>query len=44
MSSKLSITSTPELTTGPIEIPTTAGYQPATEMYHLWETLDKLKD
>ncbi|MEI8340380.1 MAG: carbohydrate-binding domain-containing protein [Verrucomicrobiota bacterium] len=31
-----------EATTGPLEIPTTAGYQPAVEVYHVWETLDKL--
>ncbi|MEO6474268.1 carbohydrate-binding protein [Luteolibacter sp.] len=26
--------------TGPLEIPTTAGFQPAVEVYHVWETLD----
>ena len=28
--------------TGPLEIPTTAGFQPGVEVYHVWETLDKL--
>jgi hypothetical protein len=42
--SKISVTFTPEITTGPVEIPTTAGYQPAVEVYHVWETLDKLKE
>jgi hypothetical protein len=40
--SKISVTFTPGLGTGPVEIPTTAGYQPAVEVYHVWETLDKL--
>ncbi len=29
-------------TTGEIEIPTTAGFQPGVEVYHVWETLDHL--
>ena len=28
--------------TGPLIIPTTAGFQPAVEVYHVWETLDNL--
>jgi len=31
-------------TTGPIDIPTTAGYQPGVEVYHVWERLDHLSD
>lgn len=42
--SKLSFSFGPGLTTGPVEIPTTAGYQPAVEVYHVWETLDGLKE
>ena len=30
------------ITTGPVEIPTTAGRQPGVEVYHVWETLPKL--
>lgn len=30
--------------TGPIDIPTTAGFQPGKEVYHVWETLDHLAD
>src|SRR6201999_118209 len=41
---KISATFTPEITTGPVEIPTTAGYQPAVEVYHVWETLDHLAE
>jgi hypothetical protein len=33
-----------DVTTGPIEIPTTAGYQPGVEVYHVWERLDHLAD
>jgi len=32
------------ITTGPVEIPTTAGYQPNVEVYHVWETLDNLAE
>ncbi len=39
-----SFSSTPEVTTGEIEIPTTAGFQPGKEVYHVWETLDHLGD
>ena len=45
---KISVTFTPlnpagaSVATGPFEIPTTAGYQPAVEVYHVWELLDKL--
>jgi hypothetical protein len=38
----LSVSFTPELKTGPLAIPTTAGYQPGIEVYHVWETLDNL--
>ena len=38
----LSVSFTPELKTGPLAIPTTAGYQPGVEVYHVWETLDNL--
>jgi len=41
---KISVTFTPQLTTGPIEIPTTAGYQPGVEVYHVWEKLDHLAE
>ncbi|MGH8047339.1 MAG: carbohydrate-binding protein [Chthoniobacterales bacterium] len=34
----------PKITTGPVEIPTTAGFQPGVEVYHVWETLDKLAE
>jgi hypothetical protein len=40
----LTFTFTPELTTGEIEIPTTAGFQPGKEVYHVWETLDQMKE
>ena len=40
--STLSMTFTPELTTGLMEIPTTAGHVPGVEVYHVWETLDHL--
>ena len=40
----LSVTFTPEIKTGPMAIPTTAGYQPGVEVYHVWETLDDLAD
>jgi len=33
-----------EVATGPLEIPTTAGFQPAVEVYHVWETLDKMAE
>ncbi|HEX4085676.1 MAG TPA: hypothetical protein VHY22_12240 [Chthoniobacteraceae bacterium] len=45
---KLSVTFLPlnppgaPITTGPVEIPTTAGRQPGVEVYHVWETLPKL--
>ena len=32
------------ITTGEIEIPTTAGYIPNHEVYHVWEKLDNLKE
>ena len=34
----------PDLTTGEIPIPTTAGFQPGKEVYHVWETLDHLAE
>jgi len=40
----LSVTFSPALKTGPIHIPTTAGYQPNTEVYHVWEKLDDLAE
>jgi hypothetical protein len=40
----LSVTFTPDLVMGPIEIPTTAGYQPGVEVYHVWEKLENLKE
>jgi hypothetical protein len=40
----LTFTFTPELTTGEIEIPTTAGFRPGVEVYHVWENLDHLKE
>lgn len=42
--SLVSVTFTPELTTGPVEIPTTVGFQPGVEVYHVWETLDHLAE
>ncbi len=42
--SKVSFRFAPDLSTGPLEIPTTAGYQPGVEVYHVWETLDGLKE
>jgi len=41
---KVSLTFTPQIATGPIEIPTTAGYQPGVEVYHVWEKLDHLAE
>ncbi len=41
---KISVTFTPQISTGPIEIPTTAGYQPGVEVYHVWEKLDHLAE
>ena len=38
------MTFTPQITTGPVEIPTTAGFQPGVEVYHVWETLDHLAE
>jgi hypothetical protein len=40
----VSVTFAPGLTTGAVEIPSTAGRQPAVEVYHVWETLDHLKE
>jgi len=40
----LTFSFTPDLTTGEIEIPTTAGFQPGVEVYHVWEKLDNLKE
>ena len=42
--SKVSFRFAPDLSTGPLEIPTTAGYQPGVEVYHVWETLDGLQE
>jgi len=41
---KISLSFGPQITTGPIEIPTTAGYVPEVEVYHVWEKLDKLAE
>ena len=40
----ISVTITPEITTGPIFIPVTAGYRPGVEVYHVWEILDNLAE
>ena len=40
----LTFSFTPDLTTGEIEIPTTAGFQPGVEVYHVWEKLDNLNE
>jgi hypothetical protein len=40
----LSVTFSPAIKTGPIHIPTTAGYQPKTEVYHVWEKLADLAE
>ena len=40
----LSFSFSPELTTGEVTIPTTAGFQPGVEVYHVWETLDHLAE
>ena len=40
----ISVTFTPEIKTGPIRIPTTAGYRPGVEVYHVWEKLDNLAE
>jgi len=40
----ISLTFTPEIKTGPVNIPTTAGYQPGVEVYHVWEKLDHLAE
>jgi hypothetical protein len=40
----ISVTFTPEIKTGSITIPTTAGYQPGVEVYHVWEKLDNLAE
>jgi hypothetical protein len=45
---KISVTFTPldpagtAAASGPLEIPTTAGFQPGVEVYHVWETLPRL--
>lgn len=40
----ISVTFAPEIKTGPIHIPTTAGYRPGVEVYHVWEKLDNLAE
>lgn len=43
--SKISVTFVPgDITTGPLEIPTTAGHQPGVEVYHVWETLGNMAE
>ena len=34
----------PAITTGPLQIPTTAGFQPEHEVYHVWEKLENLAE
>lgn len=41
---KLSVSFSPQITTGPVEIPTTAGFVPGVEVYHVWEKLDKIAE
>jgi hypothetical protein len=41
---KISVSFSPQIQSGLIEIPTTAGYQPGVEVYHVWETLDHLAE
>ena len=41
---KVSLTFSNGAATGPLEIPTTAGYQPGREVYHVWEQLDNLAE
>lgn len=41
---KISFGFGPELTSGPVEVPTTAGRQPGVEVYHVWEQLDDLAE
>jgi hypothetical protein len=40
----ISVTFTPDIKTGPIHIPTTAGYRPGVEVYHVWEKVDNLAE
>jgi len=40
----LTFSFSPDITTGEIEIPTTAGFRPGVEVYHVWEKLDNLKE
>lgn len=42
--SKISITFSPTLTTGLLPVPTTDGFQPGKEVYHVWETLDHMTE
>jgi len=42
--SQISFSFGPDLATGPIELPTTAGYQPNVEVYHVWNQLDNVKE
>jgi hypothetical protein len=39
---KVSFSFTPNITTGPLTVPTTAGYVPGVEAYHVWEQLDNM--
>jgi hypothetical protein len=39
---RLAVAFSPTLKLGPLAIPTTAGYQPGVEVYHVWEVLDNL--
>jgi len=40
----LSFSFGPSVTTGPINIPTTAGFRPGVEVYHVWERLENLAE
>lgn len=40
----ISVTFAPTIKTGLIHVPTTAGYQPNTEVYHVWKKLDDLAE
>jgi hypothetical protein len=39
---KVSFGFSPDITTGPLDVPTTAGYVPGVEVYHVWERLGSM--
>ena len=39
---RIAVAFSPTLKLGAVAIPTTAGYQPGVEVYHVWETLENL--